>query len=56
MLWSDLGTIAGVPTPNIDAIITIGGSILDTDFMEEGLTLEKLQINQHSVSELVDAV
>lgn len=56
VLWSDLGTIAGVPTPNIDAIITIGGSILDTDFMEEGLTLEKLQINQQSVSELVDAV
>lgn len=42
VLWSDLGKAIGVPTPNIDAVITLGGSLLQRDFREEGLTLKKL--------------
>lgn len=42
VLWSDLGRLAGVPTPNIDAVITLGGSLLQIDFRKVGLTLDKL--------------
>ncbi len=42
VLWSNLGKVLDVPTPNIDAIITLGSSLLQTDFYKEGLTLEKL--------------
>lgn len=42
VLWSNLGQLAGIATPNIDAVITLGGTILKRDFYKEGLTLEKL--------------
>ena len=42
VLWSDLGRVCGVPTPNIDAVITLGGSLLQVDFRKIGLTLDKL--------------
>lgn len=56
VLWSDLGRVAGVPTPNIDAVIVLGSSLLQRDFREEGLTLEKLGFTQTSVADLVHAV
>lgn len=52
VLWSDLGKVAGVPTPTIDAIITLGGTLLDRDFREEGLTLNKLGLKGSTVEEL----
>ena len=42
VLWSNLGKVVGVPTPNIDAVITLGGSLLQVDFRKIGLTLDKL--------------
>lgn len=56
VLWSDLGKVAGVPTPNIDAVITLGGSLLKTDFRETGLTLEKLGLAGKDLKELIEAV
>lgn len=57
VLWSSLGKILKVPTPNIDAIIVLGGTLLNTDFYEEGLTVEKLGIyNANCKQDLIDAV
>lgn len=56
VLWSDLGKVAGVPTPNIDAVITLGGSLLQRDFRAEGLTLEKLGLFGKDLQGLIDAV
>lgn len=56
VLWSDLGKVAGVGTPNIDSVITLGSSILERDFREEGLTLEKLGLDYSSVDEILNAL
>lgn len=57
VLWSSLGKILKVPTPNIDAIIVLGGTLLNKDFYKEGLTVEKLGIyNAKSKKDLIDAV
>ncbi|MEG0050744.1 MAG: NAD/NADP octopine/nopaline dehydrogenase family protein [Terrisporobacter sp.] len=42
VLWSDLGKALDVKTPNIDSIIVLGGTLIQRDFYEEGLTLESL--------------
>ena len=42
VLWSDLGRILKVPTPNIDSIIILGGTLIGRDFYKEGLTLESI--------------
>lgn len=52
VLWSDLGKAAGVPTPNIDSVIILGGTLLQRNFWEEGLTLEKLGFEDAMVEEL----
>ena len=57
VLWSNLGKILKVPTPNIDAIIVLGGTLLQTDFYKIGLTVEKLGIKGvHDKQGLIDAV
>lgn len=53
VFWSELGETAGIATPNIDAVITIGGTILERDFYSEGLTLSKLGLTELSVQELL---
>ena len=56
VLWSSLGKALGVPTPNIDAVIVLAGSLLDTDFYKEGLTLEKLGFKGLNKDELEKSV
>lgn len=56
VLWSDLAKVAGVPSPNIDAVITLGSSLLQTDFRETGLTLDKLGLDGLTVEELIARV
>lgn len=46
VFWSSLGRLIGVQTPNTDAIITIASTILERDFFEEGLTVEKLGVEK----------
>jgi len=40
--FSALGTLAGVKTPVIDALITLASTALDIDFRKDGLTLERM--------------
>ena len=57
VLWSSLGKILKVPTPNIDAIIVLGSTLLQRDFYAEGLTVEKLGItNVNNKEDLINAV
>lgn len=46
VLWSSLGRVIDVPTPNIDAIIVIASTILERDFYTEGLTVEELGLEK----------
>ncbi len=56
VLWSEMAKAAGVATPNIDAIITLGSTLLDEDFYESGLTLESLGFSGRSAEELIKSV
>ena len=56
MFWSNLGRIVNVSTPNIDSVITIGGTILDRDFYQEGLTLEKIGLADLSKDNLINSL
>lgn len=56
VLWSDLGKELGVKTPNIDSIITLGGSLLGRDFYKEGLTLEKLRLTSNDLYEMAEVI
>lgn len=56
VLWSDMGKLAGVPTPNINAVITLGSSLLEEDFYQTGLTLEKLGFGGCTLQDLVATV
>jgi opine dehydrogenase len=40
--WSELGRSLGVPTPVMDALITLGSTLNGRDYRAEGLTLERL--------------
>ena len=56
VLWSDLGKVAHVPTPYIDAVIVLGCSLLQEDFYQNGLTLDKLGFGGMSLEQIVKAV
>lgn len=56
VLWSDLGKLTNVPTPAIDAVITIGSIVCQENFTEEGLTLKNLGLDGLSVVELKNMV
>ena len=56
VLVSELGDLAGVSTPIIDAIIDIGSVITETDFRKTGRTLEKLGLAEMNKSELLKYV
>ena len=40
--WSELGKLCGVPTPTMDAIISIYSLVHERDWRSEGITPEKL--------------
>ena len=48
MLWSSIGRVIDVPTPNIDAVIIIASTILET--FEDGLTVEELGLEKLDLS------
>lgn len=49
---SELGRVAGVPTPLMDMIIDLGCLMLSCDFRAEGRNLERMGISQMSVEEI----
>lgn len=56
VLWSDIGKAIGVPTPNTDALITIGSTLLGENYRESGMTLEKLGLGGLNRDQLVAAM
>lgn len=48
-----LGDAAGVATPNIDAVITLAGSIYNKDFFYEGRSLKNLGIDNMTKDEII---
>jgi opine dehydrogenase len=40
--WAELGRSLGVPTPVMDALITLGSALTGRDYRTDGLTLERL--------------
>lgn len=50
---SELGKIVGVPTPNIDAVITILSTVYGRDFRKEGRNLESLGIKNMDKASLM---
>lgn len=49
---SSIGRKAGIPTPVCDALIAIASSMHQTDYYEQGRTLDQLGIGHYSVQEL----
>jgi opine dehydrogenase len=56
VLWSSLGKTLQISTPNIDAIITLSGSLINKDYWSEGLTLDKLGLFGLNADELTECV
>jgi opine dehydrogenase len=50
--WSELGRSLGVPTPVMDALITLGSTLNGRDYRAEGLTLERLGLAGRRPEEL----
>lgn len=50
--WSELGRSLGVPTPVMDALITLGSTLNGRDYRAEGLTLERLGLAGRRPGEL----
>jgi opine dehydrogenase len=50
--WAELGRSRGVPTPLMDALITIGGALTGRDYRAEGLTLDRLGLSGKEPEEL----
>jgi opine dehydrogenase len=50
---AELGRLAGVATPTIDALITLAGLSLGIDYRTDGLTLERLGLTGKTPAELV---
>lgn len=50
--WSQLGRLAGVPTPLMEAFATVEGAVIDRDMWREGRTLETLGLEGMTVEEI----
>jgi opine dehydrogenase len=51
--WAALATVAAVPTPMLDAIVTLSSAVLSTDFRQSGRLLPDLGLDHKSVVEIV---
>ncbi len=49
---TEFGKLAGVPTPTMDAIITLASTLHGKDYRSEGRTLERMGINGLSIEQL----
>lgn len=52
VLWASIADAVGVDTPVMDAVITLTGVLLERDYFEIGLTLDKLGIEIKDAEEL----
>lgn len=53
---SELGKVAGVPTPIFDSLIAICSVLHDRDFREEGRTLKRLGLEYLSIGDIIKKV
>jgi opine dehydrogenase len=53
---AELGRLAGVATPTMDALVRLAGSALGIDYARDGLTLERLGLAGKSAAELAGFV
>ena len=53
---ASFGKLAGVPTPTMDAIITLSGIVNQTDYRQIGSTVESLGLGGFSVQEVLEFV
>ncbi len=51
--WAALAAVASVPTPMLDAIVTLSSAVIGTDFHESGRLLADLGLDRKSVAEIV---
>jgi opine dehydrogenase len=51
-----LGSVVGVKTPTINAIVEVGNIVLGRDFWKEGRTLEKLGLAGKTPEQIVDSI
>jgi opine dehydrogenase len=51
--WAALAAVAAVPTPMLDAIVTLSSAVLGTDFRQSGRLLPDLGLDHKSVVEIV---
>ena len=49
---AEIGTLLGVKTPVMDALITLASTALRIDFRRDGLTLEKMGLAAREPGEL----
>jgi len=54
--WANLGDLAGVDTPLIDAFVHIASSVHGVDYFKEGRTLKNLGLGDMSISQLLTYV
>ena len=48
-----LGRAVGVPTPVMDAVVTLTGAMTGIDYIKSGRTLEKLGLENKSIEEII---
>jgi opine dehydrogenase len=51
---AEIAKVAGVPTPTFRAIITLASIANEVDYWKEGMTLDKLDLQGLSISQMVD--
>jgi len=54
--WADLGDLAGVETPLMDAFVRIASSIHGVDYFKEGRTLKNLGLGNLTAKQLLTYV
>lgn len=52
VLWASIGSAVGVETPTMDSVIQLTGILLERDYFDIGMTLDKLGIDADSAEAL----
>lgn len=52
----ELGRVAGLKLPLMNAVYTLSSCLLDIDFRKKGRTLERLGLNNLSVNQIIDLI
>ena len=53
---SELGRLAGVEVPVMDALIITAGALMKKDYRKEGVSLEKMGLSEKGYKEIIEYV